>query len=317
MIKIAYALSSYMQRYMEKAEQNRQQILLYPIQPKRELTMQFAATVDRIYYGLTPTEIPVLKDKIRSILSNQIVFAMQKKNSQKDPIQNTILGYKQALDYIKRDWLLNPEPVKAKDIQQLYSFFGPEKLPVPEKEITEILTHLQVSSENAYAQSAIAKLLFKNLLPSGMLADIFSTLCSYLFLYRGGLDCRGLLVLEKPWADNNKLFLGYYQTALNAPNVTSWIEFYVKEVSLHLEAIYSQLSQTSKLPIHNEIGKLNERQKTIMTLLEDPKAIITNRTVQKIFHISQITASRDLAKLTALGLLFPQGKGRSVRYTRI
>lgn len=317
MITIAYALSSYMQRYIEKAEQNRQSILLYPIQPKRELTMQFAATVDRIYYGLTPTEIPVLKEKIRSILSNQIVFAMQKNTQKRDHIQTAILGYKQSLDYIKRDWLLNPDPITVKAIQQLYSFFSNERMPVAEKEITEILSHLQANTENAYAQAAISKLLFKNVLPPGILADIFSTLCSYMFLYRAGLDCRGLLVLEKPWADNNKIFLGYYQTALSAPNVTSWIEFYVKEIALHLEATYTLLSQTSKLPVQDEIGKLNERQKTIMTLLEDPKAIITNRTVQKIFHISQITASRDLAKLTALGLLFPHGKGRSVRYTRI
>jgi hypothetical protein len=105
MLTIAYAISSYMQRYVEKAELNRQQILLYPIQPKRELTIQFAATVDRIYYGLTTTEIPVLKEKIRSILSNQIVFAMQKNQAKRDPIQTTVLGYKQSLDYIKRDWL--------------------------------------------------------------------------------------------------------------------------------------------------------------------------------------------------------------------
>lgn len=317
MIPIAYALSSYLQRYIEKAEQNRKQILLYPIQPKRELTMQFAATVDRIYYGLTPTEIPVLKEKVRSILSNQIIFAMQKTPKKRDPIQMTILGYKQSLDLIKKNWLLNATPVKAKDIQELYSFLDEETLPIQEKQITEVLSHLQANTENAYAQAAIAKLLFKNILPPSMLSDIFSTLCSYLFLYRGGLDCRGLLVLERPWADNNKIFLGYYQKALTAPNITNWIEFYVKELALHLEATYTQLSQTAKLPVQEEIGKLNERQKTIMTLLEDPKAIITNRTVQKIFHISQITASRDLAKLTALGLLFPHGKGRSVRYTRI
>lgn len=317
MLTIAYAISSYMQRYLEKAETHRQQILLYPIQPKKELTIQFAATVDRIYYGLTTTEIPVLREKIKSILSNQIVFAMQKNPQRRDPIQAAVLGYKQALDYIKRDWLLNPDQITVKDIVQLYMYLEHDKIPATEKQMQEILNYLHASSDNAYAQAAIAKLLFKNILPPGVHADIFSTLCSYLYLYKGGLDCRGLLILEKPWSENQKIYLGHYQTAIGRENITSWIEFYVKELSLHLESTYTLLSQTTKLPVNEEIGKLNERQKTIMTLLEDPKAIITNRTVQKIFHISQITASRDLAKLTSLGLLFAHGKGRSVRYTRI
>lgn len=306
-----------MQRYLEKAEQHRQQILLYPIQPKKELTIQFAATVDRIYYGLTTTEIPVLREKIRTILTNQIVFSMQKNQLKRDPIQTTVLGYKQSLDYIKRDWLLNPDVLTVNDIEKLYGFLGNDKLPLPERQLKEMLSYLQSSSANAYAQAAIAKLLFRSLLPPGIQNEAFSTLCSYLFLYKAGLDCRGLLVLEKPWSENNKLFLGHYQTAINSQNITTWIEFYVKEMALHLESNYTLLSQTTKLPVQDTVGELNERQKTIMTLLEDPKAIITNRTVQKIFHISQITASRDLAKLTALGLLFAQGKGRSVRYTRI
>jgi len=36
-----------------------------------------------------------------------------------------------------------------------------------------------------------------------------------------------------------------------------------------------------------------------------------------MFKVSQITASRDLSKLGALGLLFIHGKGRSVYYTKI
>jgi uncharacterized membrane protein len=317
MLTIAFAISPYLLRYLEKSETMRQQILLYPIQPKRELTVQFAATVDRIYYGLTTTEIPVLREKIKSILANQIVFSMQKNPTKRDPIQTTVLGYKQSLDYIKREWTLNPDAVTVKDITKLYTLMGNDKLPLPDKQLQDVLTYLQASSDNAYAQAAIAKLLFRQLLPPGIPADIFSTLCSYLFLYKGGVDCRGLIVLEKPWSEDNKLFLGHYQTAIGKENITDWIEFYVKAIALHLEATYTQLSQTTKLPVQEETGKLNERQKTIMTLLEDPKAVITNRTVQKIFHISQITASRDLAKLTSLGLLFSHGKGRSVRYTRI
>ncbi len=44
---------------------------------------------------------------------------------------------------------------------------------------------------------------------------------------------------------------------------------------------------------------------------------ITNKKVQKLFKVSQITASRDLAKLASVGLLFTHGKGRSVYYTKV
>lgn len=126
-----------------------------------------------------------------------------------------------------------------------------------------------------------------------------------------------MLLLEKPWMEEKRIFLGQYQTAVSKPNITSWLEYYIKLLAGQLEGTYAQMQKATPQQEHEGIGKLNERQKTIMTLLDDPKAVITNRTVQKIFHISQITASRDLTKLTSLGLLFTQGKGRSVRYTRV
>jgi len=155
------------------------------------------------------------------------------------------------------------------------------------------------------------------MLPDSRHTELFSTIASYLFLYQSGMDCRGLLVLEKPWSQERKLFNGYYTTALAKQNVTGWLEYFIKTVCGQLEEVYQSFLYSQTKVEEEKIGHLNERQKVIMTLLDDPQAIITNRTIQKIFHISAITASRDLARLTSLGLLIQQGKGRSVRYTRI
>src|SRR5262249_1651668 len=160
-----------------------------------------------------------------------------------------------------------------------------------------------------------AKLQFRRLLPDTKQTETFSTIASYLFLYQSGMDCRSLLVLEKPWAQERKLFNGYYATAIAKPNVTGWLEYFIKTLCGQLELISQSLAHSQAKKEEEKIGKLNERQKVIMTLLDDPQAIISNRTIQKIFHISAITASRDLARLTMLGLLIQQGKGRSVRYT--
>ena len=190
-------------------------------------------------------------------------------------------------------------------------------MPLAEKRVQEIIVYLQSSTDNPFVLAILSKFTFRSTLPLTEENEIFSTLLAYLFLYKAGMDCRGFLLLEKPWSDDKRIFTGQFQTAISKPNITSWLEYNVKLIALQLEATYQELISN---PVHSEqdrIGKLNERQKTIMTLLEDPQAIITNRTVQKIFHISQITASRDVSRLTMLGLLFSHGKGRSVRYTRI
>jgi hypothetical protein len=316
MVSIAYTISPYLSRYLEKVELLRQQIILYPLTPRREMELQFATTLDRIQFTLAFIEKPIPPSDIKTILANQIVFAMQK-NPKLDAQQAAVLNYKSGLDYIKRNWTLNADMVTNKDFVQLFSFLSDQPLPIPEQRMKEIVTYLQTSADNPLIQAAIAKLLFRSIMHPGPEGEAFSTLCAYLFLYKGGQDCRGMILLEKAWYEDKKIFLGQYNTVIAKQNITNWVEFFVKTLSGELEIIQTKLSQNPPQVDHENIGKLNERQKTIMTLLDDPKTVITNRTVQKIFHISQITASRDLAKLTSLGLLFTQGKGRSVRYTRI
>ncbi len=314
---IAYTISPYLLRYLNRLESIRQQILLFPLSPKRELSLQFQATVDRVHYGLSLTDVHVHPDKIKAILANQIVFAIQKKMAFKDTTQNDILRYKQSLDYIKREWHLSTQSISVNTLLHLYSLTGDPKIKIGEKELQDIIPYLHASADNPFTQAALAKLQIRRLLPDSQQTELFSTMASYLFLYQSGMDSRGLLVLEKPWSQERKLYNGYYTTALAKPNVTGWLEYFIKTVGSQLEEVYQSLIQSQTKVEIEKIGKLNERQKVIMTLLDDPQAIITNRTVQKIFHISAITASRDLAKLTMLGLLIQQGKGRSVRYTRI
>ena len=317
MTPIAYTISPYLLRYLNQVESLRQQIILFPLSPKRELGLQFIATIERVHFGLSLVDEHVHPDKIKAVLANQIVFAIQKKATRTDHIQNDILRYKLALDFVKRDWHLASRTVSVTTLLYLYSLTADPAIKLPEKELQDIITYLHASADNPFIQAALAKLQLRRLLPDSRHTELFSTIASYLFLYQSGMDCRGLLVLENPWSQERKIFNGYYATAIAKPNVTGWIEYFVKTLFGQLEIIYQSLQQSQSKVEEEKIGKLNERQKVIMTLLDDPQAIITNRTIQKIFHISAITASRDLAKLTMLGLLIQQGKGRSVRYTRI
>jgi hypothetical protein len=317
MTPIAYTITPYLLRYLSRLETVRRELILFPLSPKRELGLQFLTTIDRVNYGLALNDEHVHPDTIKTILANQIVFSMQKKENYKDKLQNDILRYKILLDYIKREWYLSSQSITVDTLLHLYSLSGNPEIKIPEKELADIVSYLHASADNPFTQAALAKLQIRRILPDSVHTELFSTMSSYLFLYQSGMNCRDLLVLEKPWSQERKLFDGYYATALAKPNVTNWLEYYVKTVCTQLEMTYQSLIQSQTKVEEEKIGKLNERQKVIMSLLEDPKAIITNRTIQKIFHISAITASRDLARLTMLGLLIQQGKGRSVRYTRI
>lgn len=317
MTPIAHTITPYLLRYLTRLESVRQQLILFPLSPKRELGLRFLATIDRVHFGLALTDEHAHPDNIKTILANQIVFTMQKKENYKDKLQTDILKYKISLDYIKRDWRLSSQSITVGTLLHLYSLSGDPDIKIPEHKLIDIVKYLHASVDNPFIQAALAKLQIRRILPNSIHTELFSTMSSYLFLYQSGMDCRELLVLEKPWAQEKKLFDGYYATALAKPNVTNWLEYFVKTVCIQLEQTYESVIQSQTKIEEEKIGKLNERQKVIMTLLDDPQAIITNRTIQKIFHISAITASRDLARLTMLGLLIQQGKGRSVRYTRI
>jgi Fic family protein len=100
-------------------------------------------------------------------------------------------------------------------------------------------------------------------------------------------------------------------------NLTVWLEYFalgiIVQLNKALEDIHKNRFATT-LPA--SYWKLNERQREILLMLEQPGTRITNKSVQKMFGVSQITASRDLAKLASLGLLFVHGKGRSVFYIK-
>jgi Fic family protein len=100
-------------------------------------------------------------------------------------------------------------------------------------------------------------------------------------------------------------------------NVTPWLEFVVEGTEYQLNKILKQISSREyEATQEKQLLDLNERQKNILSFLDQPSSKINNKTVQKMFKISAITAARDLAKLTRLGLLFTVGKGRSTYYTK-
>lgn len=101
-------------------------------------------------------------------------------------------------------------------------------------------------------------------------------------------------------------------------NITPWLEYFAFGIAKQLEKALGEItSDTSPTTMPASFWELNDRQKEVLKIMEQPDISITNKVVQKHFKVSQITASRDLTKLASLGLIFARGKGRSVYYTRV
>lgn len=137
----------------------------------------------------------------------------------------------------------------------------------------------------------------------------FPPLITLLSLATTWYDCRGTLPLPSPTERAGSILERYGQ-------LTVWLEAFTREMAATYEALSQTMNAARTEPMPTA-WNLPNRHKRILSLFENPKATVTNRDIQRLFHVSQVTASRDLAHLAALGLLYSHGKGRSVYYTKL
>lgn len=285
--------------------------------------MQFHANVERIYSGLSFADVPLKRKEIEEIIRQQS-FAFSKKRinrTDKLEVDKKVIGYKKGLDYIRKDWYVTNKKVDLRAIKRIQNLLSRESYSPLESTVMQVLDYLQTSSDNPVIQAAIAKFAFLSIFQISIEKDIVSTLYSYLFLYKAGYDFRNMLVLERQFLLDKQQLVAHYNEAMQKQNLISWIEYFATSLKTDLLSILDSLAKTGQTRPSEDhftvLTHLNKRQFEILNLLDDPVVMVTNRMIQKKFKISQITASRDLSKMAALGLLFQYGKGRSVRYSRV
>ncbi len=316
MLNISYTISPRLKEYLTKIESLRRQILLSPISPRNELKLRWEATFNRTYCALKLSGNSLKKQEILKLLAE---ITHRKMNSE----QQEVLKYKAALDSISQNWPGSQNPVNAKDLIELHKIIGNGRLRVPQAGLQHLLDYLQAQSENPIIQAGVVSIEMEKMHLFDLSNKLIANLASFVFLCKYGYDLRGFLAYEKEWVeDNNPPAGGFRQNherALNSVSLTLWLEYFasciLKQAELIAQTLEKPKAQT--LELHESFWRLNERQKSILSFLDSPQATITNRHIQKRFKTSQITASRDLAKLTNLGFLFSHGKGRSVYYTKI
>ncbi len=191
---------------------------------------------------------------------------------------------KQALDRIRQDWATDLPDGAA-----------------------PILEYLNSPGLHPVLQTAIAHLAF---------VPPQTYLVPQVYLHRRGYDCQGLVCLDEFWLKNMDTYKQLLATNAKSASITQWVDFYA-QAALYQFALTERAVLAPSPESHKGLWSLSDRQKSILARLEAPGSSITNRHAQHLCKISQITASRDLSKMAALGLLFTHGRGRSVYYTRI
>lgn len=295
---------------IRQIEDLRKDLLLLPLSPRLELQFQWKAILHHIHYALALTGIEISEEHIIQIISPE----GKKKLSENE---KHAVKYKGALDYLYHNWLVVPEPVTSSDLVNLYFAAFDGKLKISMEELEKTLQYIQVNPDNPIIQASLAQFLILNLYPFDKHNESFSHLVFLLFLYKNGYDFRRMLALEKVFFQDLSFYKDNIARLGRETNVTNWLEYVSQSIQTELEILIKTVSAEKQTSTQPSSLELNERQKKILSLLNQPGLKINNKKVQEIFNVSQITASRDLSKMVSVGLVIAIGAGRSTYYTKV
>jgi hypothetical protein len=312
MITFAYNLSPEIKKNLEKIEELKRKVLLTPLSIKKELRLRWEAQLERVFWSLSLSGDFGNKKQFIKLLSKNISTVINL-----NPQEKNIILYKNALDYIKDEWFVSEKSVTPKTIQLLSANFLKSKLAVSENNLRQFLQYLEGKTDHPIVVAAISQIqtIRAHLLSTGN--GRLSRLLCLLFLYKNNYDLRHLITLEEYWSKYKEGYDSAVNKAIQTGDLTWWIEFFTQAMIFQINKTLANMERFSILEgLSGRFFEITDRQKDILNLFDQPDVQITNRKVQKIFQVSQITASRDLSKLANLGLLFTHGKGRSVCYTK-
>ena len=314
---ISYTISRILAENLSAIDILRTKLLTIPLNPRIEYLFRWNATIESIYGSFVLANIPISRAEIERTLS--------KPRLAKTPTSTAVDAYANSTRWIAQHWVGNPQTVTSGDIEVLATLTlsqphrTHEAYSAQEKEIITFCTYLTTQHDHPVISAALSHAYFLyapiGALDQGKIARLISSL----YLAQSGYDIRGMNHPESIWAHDPKAYKFALDETLHLGQLTPWLEYVsasIKESYLHLITAFERTARGLQSPEEQTIATLSNRHLEILELASIPNAKLTNRTVQTHFHISAITASRDLARLATIGQLYTHGKGRSVYYTR-
>ncbi len=148
---------------------------------------------------------------------------------------------------------------------------------------------------------------------------VCSALATYGVLSAHGYTCRDFCSPLHSLVSDITSFQKALDSISVQRNLNHWILYCMNSIELSLSNGLNdiQKEQYLHMPNASTYTRLSSRQQAILRALDKPGSTVQNSTVRRMFGIRQLTASRDLAFLTKIGLLSAHGKSRSTTYTKI
>lgn len=316
MISLSYTITPTITDNLVAIDTFRRTILTTPVSPRNESKIRWSATISHITGSAVSAETTMSKSQIVAMLTHL--------SRHPTKTEQLVYMHKHVLEWIREEWTANPKPVTFQVIETLASNVLPQRvvedaIQTNKDDIRHVLTYLQSQSDHAVLIAGIAQGSITSASRGNSSLGLICRLMTVLILAKYGYDCHGFLALDPYWIEDQQRYERALQSIERTGQLTAWLEYYTAVA----ETAYENLTTTiTRIAGENAIDaplstwQLRDREEHILHRLDAPTSRITNSDVQRSFHVSQVTASRDLSHLTALGLLFSHGKGRSVYYTR-
>lgn len=306
-----YTKSQVLNEQISIIEDFKRAILLKPLSPKEKAKLRWQALVKRIHVSFLSVNLSAPIETIKKLFTTG-------GKSNLNLIEKQIFSYKSALDYIYQNWTANNKPVTTDDLIDLYKIAFSKKLAIRYDDLEESLKYVQINTEHPIVQASLALIIIQSLTSNSPENDLFSYLIFLLFLYKNGYDFRRLVVFEEYFYENIKDFKERINTSIKKQNLSEWLEYISQAIGYQIQKTTRDIDLKEKEEYTNvNFFELNDRQKNILSLFDNPNNKISNKIVMNKFKISPVTASRDLSKLVNLGLLLTIGKGRSTYYIKM
>lgn len=313
----SYTLTEKIKSSLANADRLRIKILTTPINTKVERDLLWFFRIDKIRWILSLDGNDMEPYEIEKILESPF----PKKPSQ---IQLKIFALKKFFDYIHEEWTVNPNPITTDTVKKIY-LLACKPYMGKMKGVTDMSTKMVVNALNFLNQGKDHPIVLAGIMHSEFVSarlleygnNIVAGLLAYLTLYKNGYDIRGMYSVDMFHKLNIEKYTAFTSKFSVNPGITTWLEYYADGMVQSLEKTLDIIQKITVPHKRSEsLVKLSIRQKDLLAQMDKPGTKITNKDYQKMFGVSQITASRDLSKLMNLGLLLSQGRGRSVFYTK-
>lgn len=311
---IAFTYSPLLQRLTTSIDRYRVTILLTPLNPQKELALRSSATQSRILIALAQANIPMTATEL-----SRLRTAPPKRPH---PMDQEALLYRQALLHIRDEWTGVTQYPSLSDIEVLMHISQRHSFPRISRiiqdaspDIATLLAYIHTSTDHPVVLAGITHAYLTQTPLHTQSQGRMTLLLTSLILARAGYDARGMLALEASLVGDHKAYTQARSSITSYGQMTIWLEYFATCTEMAYKTLETRLHAATHHLEKRALLHLNDRQKHILLLLDTYGAKITNREVQKRFGVSQITASRDLARLLSAGHIASHGNGRSISYS--